>query len=178
MQLLSCHPIKSKLADWHENHLDKTLYLSGPSGIGKTEFMKAFLASLFGPDKVAFIRHFEDLKSVNFDNKDVFLFDDLALFKIFKKSPEELIHFLDRHNPSPIRVLYGICTIKDKVVVVTHNIPFDTGLAKLKFDPEQNNAIRRRVTSIETGDNLLPLAFPTTDNIDELKSNSDIYHPD
>lgn len=139
--------------------------------------MKAFLASLFGPDKIAFIRHFEDLKSVNLDNKDVFLFDDLALFKIFKKSPEELIHFLDRHNPSPIRVLYGICTLRDKVVVVTHNIPFDTGLAKLKFEPEQNNAIKRRVTSIDTGDNPLPLAFPTTDNIDELKSNSDIYHP-
>jgi hypothetical protein len=105
------------------------------------------------------------------------LFDDIPLGKIFKRDPEGLIHMLDRRNPTPIRVLYAVITIKEGTrVVITSNIPFDRLLTLHKTPSEQVDAIRRRVTVVEATEPF-PLTTVTQENFQQLKDSPDVFHP-
>jgi hypothetical protein len=178
-EFINQHSVGKQIDQWFMNSSDKTLYLSGPSGIGKTESLKTYLASkLESPDQLGFVRHLETLKSFDVNDKDILLFDDFPLEKIFKNKPEELIHFVDRRNPSPVRVLYGIIIIQiDLKVILISNIKLNSILKVLNFSIEQTEAINRRIINIETTNEPFPLVFPNKDNIEELKKNLDIYHP-
>jgi hypothetical protein len=175
-KFITDHTAGKLIEHWHNKQPDKTLYLHGRPGIGKTEALKTYLASkLESPDQLGFVRHFEDLKKII--NKKTLLFDDVHLAKIFKKDIEGFIHLLDRRNPSPIRVLYDVITIKRGVrTVILSNISFNKLLILLKVPSEQINAIKRRTTVVEAKESF-PLTIVNEENFQETKNNSDIFHP-
>lgn len=74
----------------------KTLYLVGPSGVGKTELSKALFKN-----KYLLVRHIDQLKEFDPSRHSVLLFDDMDFLNW---SREALIHLLDITNDSGINV--------------------------------------------------------------------------
>ena len=173
------HQTGIQIEDWWQNHRDKTLYLHGKSGLGKTEALKTYLVSKSQSLKeFAFIRHPEQLKHYNLTTVQTALMDDLPVGKIFRGKPEEAIHFIDRRNPTTIRLLYKICTYgKNKNLVITSNLTWETQLDLMKVtDLKQRKALTNRVHIIKITKQF-PFIIPTKETINTLKNNLDIYHP-
>jgi hypothetical protein len=139
--------------------------------------MKTFLSSKISTDAIAFIRHLEQLKSYDLNCVKSILFDDLPLSKIFKHKEEELIHFLDRRNPTNINIRYEILNVNaNKSAIITSNLSFDHLVELLKINPTQIDAIKRRIKTVEINEPF-PIIPATPENINDLKKNLSIFHP-
>lgn len=173
------HLAGQQIEDWYNHTPYKTLYLYGASGLGKTEGLKTYLSSKLGSplDQLALVRDLEQFKEHDLDKIKSFILDDLPLQDIFKKKGEKLIHLLDRRNPTSIRILFQSITINSNTTMaITSNIPFDTLLKLLKISPKHIDPICRRTAAVEVTDKL-PIIIPTKENLQQLKDNLDIYHP-
>lgn len=111
---------------WHRKL--HTLWLHGPSGIGKTQYAK----SLFNNPLI--VRHMDQLKQLR-DTNDGIIFDDMS----FAHWPREaVIHLVDLRDDSGLNVKHGHVVIPAGLPrVITSNVwiwPID-----------DTNAIRRRV---------------------------------
>lgn len=96
---------------------ERTLFLWGPSGTGKTEYAKALLGT-----EVLLVRHMDQLKGLNEEHTGI-VFDDCG----FHHWPREsVIHLLDLKNDSGINVKHGCVVIHAGLPrVVTHNFDRD-----------------------------------------------------
>ena len=79
-----------------------SIHISGPSALGKTQAIVAFLKSLYGEDFL-YIRSLEGLRDFDAIKHATILFDDVDVSKL---SREERLGLLDRETPTHVRILY------------------------------------------------------------------------
>lgn len=118
----------------------KSLWLSGPTSWGKTEYAK----SLFKNPLV--VTHLDDLKKLT-DNYDGIVFDDMD----FRGMPSSLVlHITDVINGGSINVKYSHVSIPPGVPrVFTSNTPI--------FDDDKVNYLHRRVFFVMLEQTLIPV---------------------
>ena len=87
---------------------EKTLYLSGGSGIGKTEMLKMLFAKKYGAENFLRVNNLEGLKELLTKRYKAIILDDVDLNKL---TPEEILGILDVANTHIQRILYGTVEI-------------------------------------------------------------------
>lgn len=105
--------------DWFNSRRDdETLFLTGPSGTGKTEGIINLLKD-FNPILITDINALKDLKP---EHKAI-IFDDIDWFNI----PREVkIHLLNKTRPSNIKIVYQTVKLPSSLVkAVISNNPED-----------------------------------------------------
>lgn len=116
---------------WH------ALYLSGPTGLGKTQYARALLP------EATVISHRDQLREVDF-SKGV-IFDD---FDVSKWPPSAVIHLLDWDEPRGIDIKHSHVVIPAHTrKIITHNASFDRWVPEGASD-DQVAAMRRRVNVV------------------------------
>jgi len=116
----------------------KVLLISGPAGIGKTQFARAIL-----PNAVL-VRHIDKLKGQDLSNG--IIFDDFGVGHMF---PDAIKHLLDWDEDSDIHVRYGTVHIpRHTQKIFCYNKCFDAWLPTTMAD-EDYAAIRRRIELLE-----------------------------
>lgn len=127
-----------EIVDWYENEKDsKTLLVTGPSGVGKTEGMISLLKEL-NPLLVTEINSFKSLKDSNLG----FILDDIDWSKL---STDEKIHIFDKDRAYDIRVLYDTVSLDPRLVKVVTSNSTD-GILDRYSDP--SGAIARRIKHV------------------------------
>jgi len=116
----------------------KVLLISGPPGIGKTQFARAIL-----PHAVL-VRHIDKLKGQDLSNG--IIFDDFGVGHMFA---DAIKHLLDWDEDSDIHVRYGTIHIpRHTQKIFCYNKCFDSWLPTTMAD-EDYTAIRRRIELLE-----------------------------
>lgn len=114
------------------------LFITGPSGIGKTQLAKALLPG------ATVIRHTDQLRNCDFSKGIVFDDYDVSHWPV-----TAIIHLLDWDEASGINVKHGHVLIPAHTKkVFTHNRPLHQWLPK-DIPPEQYDAVSRRLIQIE-----------------------------
>lgn len=133
----SSYEYPESLLNWFANKKDETtLFLTGPSGTGKTEGI-IYLLREFNP---LLITELNSLKNLRDDNKAI-IFDDIKWSEI---SRETKIHLFDKNRPSAIKILYQVVDLgSDIIKVVISNNPND--LISLW---DEDKAISRRISHV------------------------------
>jgi hypothetical protein len=123
--------------DWH------ALFVSGPTGLGKTQWAKALLPG------ATIVSHTDQLRTVDF-SKGV-IFDDFAMSHW---PPAAAIHMLDWDEPRGINVKHGHVVIPPHTKkIFTFNVEFDYWVPKeASFD--QIQAMKRRITILAVNESL------------------------
>nr|AAF36424.1 replicase [Pyropia pulchra] len=119
------HKLKmSELMDWaekivEEGVVEKSLYIHGKPGIGKTN-----MARLMFNDKIAIIKHLDKLKEASVDQSVAIGFDDVNL-KSGKYTREDCINIVDGEVGSQIDVKYGMVVLEPYVpkVFISNLLP-------------------------------------------------------
>lgn len=118
--------------DWHN------LFLSGGTGLGKTQFARALLP------EATVVRHTDQLRNVDF-SKGV-IFDD---FGVSHWPAASVIHLLDWDEPSGINIKHGHVVIpRHTRKIFTYNSPLGDWVSK-DATYEQVEAMKRRVEVVE-----------------------------
>lgn len=109
------------LVNWDELHngRGRSLLLTGPPNIGKTEFAKAHFRSPL------FVTHRDNLGDFDPEQHDGIIFDDMD-FSHWPRSAQ--IHIADVDNPRSIDIKYGTATIPahtPKIFTANHASIFD-----------------------------------------------------
>lgn len=130
-ETLSSFYFPSEILQWLKSHKHSlTLILTGPSGIGKTEFAK----ELF--NNPLLISHMDQLKCLS-SKHDGIIFDDIK-FKNYSR--ESCIHLTDVSNDRGINVKNDYIVIPSQMPrVITTNSSFEQ-----LFPPDKHKAIIRR----------------------------------
>jgi len=116
----------------------KVLLISGPAGIGKTQFARAIL-----PEAIL-VRHIDRLKGQ--DLTKGIIFDDFGVSHMFA---DAIKHLLDWDEDSDIHVRYGTVHIpRHTQKIFCYNKCFDSWLPTTMAD-EDYAAIRRRIDLLE-----------------------------
>lgn len=124
------------IQEWLKSDKPLTVLVFGPSGIGKTELVKAVMHAR--NKRVIFVRERQALKEFRGKFHSGIIFDDVDPNDFTR---EELIHMFDVENESSIRVLYGNVTIPAGVErVFTTNFP--------KNFTRNDKALERRIKPI------------------------------
>jgi hypothetical protein len=146
--------VPKKIKNFMENP-EKTLYLSGGSGIGKTEMMKTLFAKKFGKDNFLRINNIEGIKELALKNYKGLILDDVDLKKL---TPEELLGLLDVKNTHNQRVLYGTVDVPAGMTraVVTNKKIEDLGTY---LPIRQMEALLRRCVNIDLGNKKVTLTL-------------------
>ena len=158
--LSSFQNIPEEVYNWVKNPT-KSLILYGESGTGKTELAKALMSNM--NLNYLFVRDLNGLKSLDNEYHKGIIFDDLDTKDI---SREQMIHLIDRENPSDIRVLYGIVVITKEVIKI-----FTTNdLNSLLYF--RDKSLTRRTKTVEIKNCLYPDSS-TTSSLDDNTSSLD-----
>lgn len=126
-----------ELLEWYGKYRDIfTLFLTGPSGVGKTEGIIALLKDL----NPLLITDINSLKYLSSNHKAI-IFDDINWSKIER---EDKIHLLEKVREVDIKIIYQVIRIPaDLTKVVISNNPKD--LLDLW---DEDKAINRRIKHI------------------------------
>jgi len=115
-----------------------SLFLSGPTGSGKTQLARALLP------KASVVRHRDQLRTCDFS--DGVIFDD---FDVAHWPHNAIIHLVDWEESSGIDVKHGHVVIPPHTKkIFTHNKPFHHWMPQ-NMDREQYRAVERRVCIYE-----------------------------
>lgn len=113
----------------------RNLYISGPTGCGKTAYARALLP------EATVVSHRDQLRDCDF-SKGV-IFDD---FDVGHWPPTAVIHLLDWEEARGIDVKHAHVVIPAKTrKIFTHNRKFEEWIPQEKISEEQIAAMRRRV---------------------------------
>ena len=111
--------LSQPIVDWITSPEPLTVLLFGPSGMGKTELVKAIM--YHRGKRIIFVREKEGLKDFKESFHTGIIFDDIDADAFTR---EELIHLFDQNNPSTVRILYRNIRIPAKTEkVFTTNTP-------------------------------------------------------
>jgi hypothetical protein len=128
--------------------ISKTVWLHGPSGIGKTEWAIAQL------EPACLVRHTEDLKQYSPNLHRGIVFDDFALERM---DVSTIIHLFDQSRPSTINVKHGSVQVPEQTPkIFTSNRNLEILLSGLNPmpEPDQVAAVLRRVYVLRVDNNL------------------------
>lgn len=126
---------------------EKTLYLSGGSGIGKTEMMKMVFAKKYGEENYLRINNIEGLKELMIKKYEGLIMDDIDLEKL---TPEELLGLLDVANTHIQRILYGTVEVPagmTRAIVTNKKIENLSRVLPIR----QMEALLRRCINVDLG---------------------------
>lgn len=135
----------------------RSLWLSGPSGVGKSQWAIAqFECPLL-------VSHMDDLKQFSSDLHDGLIFDDMS-FQHFPRGAA--IHLVDWDLPRSLNVKHGCVTIPAHTrKIFTTNVSWD------EFWPQDDaGAIRRRCTIVRLPTNMKLFTEETPQRQDEEES--------
>lgn len=128
-------------------HAFTSLFVSGPSGTGKTRWAIAQFQSCL------LVSHMDTLKQFMPGRHDGIVFDDMNFLRL---TPQEAIHLLDWEMPRTINVKYGSVTIPANTQkIFTNNRTFRDSMPVCS--PEEYNALARRVNIITVTHQLFQL---------------------
>lgn len=136
----------------------RTVFLSGPTGIGKTQWA---LSQFSCPLLVSIM---EDLKQFSPELHDGIVFDDTCLSTL---PPHMLIHLTDWDLPRTINVKYGSITIPAHTrKIITSNQTLECSVKDVS--PEHLSAIKRRCQMISESTRLyiVPKAISDLDHVE------------
>lgn len=117
----------------------KSIFLHGPSGVGKTHYACAHFQNPL------LVSDIDQLKEFNAGIHDGIVFDDMSFHHI---PPEKVIHLVDRDFPREIRCRHTNASIPAGTKkIFTHNSPnpFYSAESNYTIIPEQEVAIARRL---------------------------------
>lgn len=124
-----------------------SLFVSGPSGTGKTRWAIAQFQSCL------LVSHMDTLKQFMPGRHDGIVFDDMNFLRL---TPQEAIHLLDWEMPRTINVKFGSVTIPANTQkIFTNNRTFHDSMPVCS--PEEYNALARRVNIITVTHQLFQL---------------------
>ena len=118
---------------------EASIHISGPSALGKTQAVLAFLYSIYG-DNFLYVRSLEGLRDFDVLKHATILFDDVDVSKL---SREERLGLLDRDTPTHVRILYSSVEIPPE----TNRIFVSNKKAVDQFGGEKE--IQRRMAALE-----------------------------
>lgn len=137
--------VPEKLLFWHDLEMkEKTLYMYGATGTGKTEIVKSLLARRYGAEQVLRVTNWEGLKGYDSTKHKAIILDDISMEG---KTMEEKISIVDVKNEADIRVLYEALKIEPGIVrAILSNKSEDKyfGIGGA-YEDSQGDAIRRRI---------------------------------
>lgn len=119
----------------------KSLYIYGGSGNGKTQFIKTYFSE-YNPLRVG---HMDKLKKLNYKNKCI-IFDDMNFNHWFRES---IIHLLTVDEDNDINVKCSMVTIPENTIKI-----FISNFHWRDIFPAHDKAIRRRLYTINIEDRL------------------------
>ena len=143
---VSAFDVPANVKEWFVKGLNKkTLFLTGNSGIGKTEMIKALAKEKVGEKQVIRVTDIEGLKNLN-ENHKFLILDDVNI----KDKPMEFkIALTDVENPVDMKLLYQSKVLEPDVsraIVTNKGIEDYFGIYAMT---EQAKAILRRVKHID-----------------------------
>ncbi len=127
--------VSDRLSDWITAKEKRSLFLVGPSGVGKTEFVRALAERLDW--KMLTVNHLEGLNRLSPDYNAVF-FDDFTFSKI---DEEQLLALVDTEYQKDIRILFKVIS-KDPGLAQIFALNPST-LSKIKNSLVQEQFLRR-----------------------------------
>lgn len=123
------------ITEWRKIRNKKSLVLTGPSGIGKTELAKALF------DNPLVVSHMDQLKELE-DSNDGLIYDDMNFRSL---TPEENIHLTDLETDRGINV-------KGSYALVPRGLPriFTTNKTpEVLFNMDPHGAVSRRIFVVQ-----------------------------
>ena len=85
------------------NQMDiRSVHICGPSGLGKTQCVLAFLYAVYG-EEVLYLRSIQGLRNFDPQKYKTILFDDIDVGHLSK---EEKLNLLEKETPSQVKILY------------------------------------------------------------------------
>lgn len=138
--------VPKSVIEWFKKGLiNKTLFLTGASGIGKTEMIKALAKEKVGEKHVIRVTDIEGLKNVN-ENHKFLILDDV---NIAEKPMELKIALVDVENDVDIKILYQSKELTAELsrAIIT-NLSFNDYFGIYGMT-EQTKAILRRINPID-----------------------------
>jgi len=149
---LKTFEVPEKVKEWVEGPKQKTLYISGGSGIGKTEMLKTLFKEKFGSEFIR-VNDIEALKELETKVCKALMLDDIDLSK---QPAEAVLGLFDVKNKHTQRVLYGSVTIpKGMARAVVSNKKLEDFSAELNLGLRQAEALLRRCINIDLGNKKL-----------------------
>ena len=141
---------------FNEDIARKTLYLSGRSGIGKTEYVKTKMVEKAGAEAVIRVTDKEGLKVLDGTEKAIIM-DDINLDNL---SAEELLGLFDVCNNHDQRILYGTALLRKGVYrAVISNKTIHEAIRNRNFPQAQIEAILRRIFEVDLKGKVLKLTL-------------------
>lgn len=128
---------------------DKTYYIKGAPGIGKTQFICTFVHEVLKRDALM-INNIDALHNYLPGKHDALILDDVNFNNLQKR--EELIKLIDIEVTVDIRIIYGTVQILSKTLrIFISNQTLESYFPNIKLD----KAIKRRILVIDLGDKKL-----------------------
>lgn len=126
----------------------KVFYISGPSGIGKTERAKQIIREhkdKYG-SKISMVKHTNEFWMGVGSGRNIALYDD---FRDSHMKASEFINFID-YNKHPMNIKGGSCMNDYQLIIITSVQPLCSIYQKMQGEPRQQWL--RRITEIQLGD--------------------------
>lgn len=151
---LASFDIPKEVKEWADGPKNKTLYLSGGTGLGKTEMLKSLFEEKFGPEFIR-VNNLEGLKQLETKPCKGVILDDIDLSQ---RNIEELLGLLDVQNNHTQKILYGTVEIPQGLTrAIVSNKKMEEFTRSLNVGLNQVEALLRRCLNIDLGNKKLIL---------------------
>lgn len=138
---ISSFNVPKEMEEWFKDNKGKTLWVSGPSGVGKTQLLLS-MAHKYGMKPLR-VTHRNDLEDFNPNEHKFLLFDDFT----FPNKREDIIHYIESEEKASVDIKFGKKAIPgDTQKAVASNFSPNESFQTI----EKNEALLRRIHHVET----------------------------